>query len=138
MEKNEYRKAEFYLYNYLNTKDLIEKVEQEIIDNINISGNSWIKGITENNNTLENQVIKLIENKKIMEIKRWQVLNKEVLVFLFEKYPMYYKFLKMKYLDKLSIMEIQDSLKIDFERQKNIKDKLVVFIINLAKKRNLV
>lgn len=109
-----------------------------MINSVNVSGSAWRKGITVCNNTLENQVIKIIENKKILEFKRWQVLIKKVLVFLLQKYPKYYDFINLKYFQKQSKDEIEETLKFDFKKQKIIKDKLIEFVYKNAKMRNLV
>lgn len=138
MERYIYRKIEYYLYNFKNTDELIEEIREGLINAINVSGNSWRKGITVYNNTLENQVIKIIDNKKILEIKRWQVLNKKVLVFFMRKYPKYYRFTKLKYLEKKSKEEIEKTLNLDFKAQKVLKDKLIEFMYKNAKLRNLV
>lgn len=138
MNKIEYRKIEYYLYNYNNIDKLIEETKERLINNINVSGSAWRKGITACNNTLENQVIKIIENKEILEFKRWQVLIKKVLAFLLQKYPKYYDFINLKYLKKQSKDEIEKTLKFDFKKQKIIKDKLVEFVYKNAKMRNLV
>lgn len=132
------KKIAYYLYNYNNTEKLIEEIREGIISTINVSANSWRKGITNCNNTLENQIIKLVDNKKILDLKRWQVLNKKVLAFLLQKYPKYYEFIKLKYLENKSKEEIKETLKIDFKEQKNIKDKLFAFIEKNAKLRNLI
>lgn len=138
MNRNEYRKVEFFLYNFSNTDELIKEIEGKIIDNINVSGNTWKRGITVCNNTLENQVVKLVNNRKIRILKEWRVLNKMVLAFFYKNFPVYYQFLKMKYLEKKTKEEIQEKLKIDFKQQKRIKYKLLSFIIKKAKKRNMV
>lgn len=109
-----------------------------MINSVNVSGSAWRKGITVCNNTLENQVIKIIENKKILEFKRWQVLIKKVLAFLLQKYPKYYDFINLKYFKKQSKDEIEKTLKFDFKKQKIIKDKLIEFVYKNAKMRNLV
>ena len=138
MQKEIIKKISFYLYNYNNIYKLINEIKEGLISNINVSGNAWRKGITICNNTLENQVIKIVENKKIIEFKKWQVLIKKVLVFLFQKYPKYYYFINRKYLEKKSKDEIEESLKLDFKKQKIIKDKLIKFVYKNAKIRNLV
>ena len=124
MNKTDYKKIEYYLYNYSNIDKLIDEIKDGLINSVNVSGSAWRKGITVCNNTLENQVIKIIENKKILEFKRWQVLIKKVLAFLLQKYPKYY--------------EIEETLKFDFKKQKIIKDKLIEFVYKNAKMRNLV
>lgn len=138
MNKTDYKKIEYYLYNYSNIDKLIDEIKDGLINSVNISGSAWRKGITVCNNTLENQVIKIIENKKILEFKRWQVLIKKVLVFLLQKYPKYYDFINLKYFQKQSKDEIEETLKFDFKKQKIIKDKLIGFVYKNAKMRNLV
>lgn len=138
MNKTDYKKIEYYLYNYSNIDKLINEIKDGLINSVNVSGSAWRKGITVCNNTLENQVIKIIENKKILEFKRWQVLIKKVLVFLLQKYPKYYDFITQKYFQKKSKDEIERTLKFDFKKQKIIKDKLIEFVYKNAKMRNLV
>lgn len=138
MNKTDYKKIEYYLYNYSNIDKLIDEIKDGLINSVNVSGSAWRKGITVCNNTLENQVIKIIENKKILEFKRWQVLIKKVLVFLLQKYPKYYDFIIQKYIQKKSKDEIEQALKFDFKKQKIIKDKLIEFVYKNAKMRNLV
>ena len=138
MNKTDYKKIEYYLYNYSNIDKLIDEIKDGLINSVNVSGSAWRKGITVCNNTLENQVIKIIENKKILEFKRWQVLIKKVLAFLLQKYPKYYDFIIQKYFQKKSKDEIERTLKFDFKKQKIIKDKLTEFVYKNAKMRNLV
>ena len=138
MNKTDYKKIEYYLYNYSNIDKLIDEIKDGLINSVNVSGSAWRKGITVCNNTLENQVIKIIENKKILEFKRWQVLIKKVLVFLLQKYPKYYDFINLKYFQKQSKDEIEETLKFDFKKQKIIKDKLIEFVYKNATMRNLV
>lgn len=138
MNKTDYKKIEYYLYNYINIDKLIDEIKDGLINSVNVSGSAWRKGITVCNNTLENQVIKIIENKKILEFKRWQVLIKKVLAFLLQKYPKYYDFITQKYFQKKSKDEIEQTLKFDFKKQKIIKDKLIEFVYKNAKIRNLV
>lgn len=138
MNKTDYKKIEYYLYNYSNIDKLIDEIKDGLINSVNVSGSAWRKGITVCNNTLENQVIKIIENKKMLEFKRWQVLIKKVLVFLLQKYPKYYDFINLKYFQKQSKDEIEETLKFDFKKQKIIKDKLIEFVYKNAKMRNLV
>lgn len=138
MNKTDYKKIEYYLYNYSNIDKLIDEIKDGLINSVNISGSAWRKGITVCNNTLENQVIKIIENKKILEFKRWQVLIKKVLAFLLQKYPKHYDFINLKYFQNRSKDEIEQTLKFDFKKQKIIKDKLIGFVYKNAKMRNLV
>ena len=141
MTKQECKKIEFYLYNYnrinLLIKDLynynrinllIKEREMQIIDSINVSNKSWIKSLKGIGNTTEDQVIKLIEDNLIKEYKQWQVFIKKILAFLYEYKPLYYKYLKLKYLLEKDNKEIMRVLKINFEQLKILRIKLLTFI----------
>ncbi len=126
--EEEYKKIEFYLYNYHKINLLIKEREIQIIDSVNVSNNAWVKSLKETSNTIEDQVIKLIEDDLIKEYKEWQVFLKKILVFLCEKKMVYYKYLKLKYFLKKDDKEIMRALKIDSERLKILRVKLIEFI----------
>ena len=111
MNKTDYKKIEYYLYNYSNIDKLIDEIKDGLINSVNVSGSAWRKGIT---------------------------VCKKVLVFLLQKYPKYYDFISLKYFQKQSKDEIEETLKFDFKKQKIIKDKLIEFVYKNAKMRNLV
>ena len=85
MTEQEYKKVEFYLYNYHKINYLIKNREADLIDTINVSNNAWIKSIKDTSNTMEDQAIKIIDDNLIKEYKEWQVFLKKILVFLCEK-----------------------------------------------------
>lgn len=128
MTKQECKKIEFYLYNYNRINLLIKEREMQIIDSINVSNKSWIKSLKGIGNTTEDQVIKLIEDNLIKEYKQWQVFIKKILAFLYEYKPLYYKYLKLKYLLEKDNKEIMRALKINFEQLKILRIKLLTFI----------
>lgn len=138
MENEKIKKILFYLYNYENIDDLIEQRKTQIIDTVDISSTAWMKSRQGNGNTLEDQVIKLIEDPLIMEYKRWQVFLKNILVFLCKKSPTLYKFVNYKYFKKLEDDEILKALKIDFKKLIVLRSKLLELIYKNAKIRNLV
>ena len=65
MNKEKINKILFYLYNYNNIDNLIEKRKTDIIEKTNISSIAWRKSKQGNGNTLEDQVIKIIEDPVI-------------------------------------------------------------------------
>ena len=138
MNKEKINKILFYLYNYENIDDLIEQRKNEIIDTVNVSSVAWIKSKQGNGNTLEDQVIKLIEDPLILEYKRWQVFIKRMLVFLSLYKPTFYKYVFLKFMQKKENDEIMEALNLDFKQLKILKVKLLELILKNAKLRNLV
>ena len=45
MNKTEYKKIEYYLYNYNNIDELIDEIKDGLINSVNVSGSVWRKGI---------------------------------------------------------------------------------------------
>ena len=123
MNKEKINKILFYLYNYENIDDLIEQRKNEIIDTVNVSSVAWIKSKQGNGNTLEDQVIKLIEDPLILEYKRWQVFIKRMLVFLSLYKPILYKYVLLKFMQKKENDKISKALKLDFKNLKFLKVK---------------
>ena len=136
MTEQEYKKVEFYLYNYHKINYLIKNRETDLIDTINVSNNAWIKSIKDTSNTMEDQAIKIIDDNLIKEYKEWQVFLKKILVFLWEKKPIYYKYLKLKYFLNKDNLEIIKLMKIDSKKIKILKNKLIEFVFKMKNIEN--
>lgn len=134
MTEQEYKKIEFYLYNYHKINRLIREREIDLIDSINVSNTAWIKSINGTSNTIEDQAIKIIDDSLIKEYKEWQVFLKKILVFLCKKKPIYYKYLKLKYFLNKDDFEIIKLMKIDSKKIKFLKVKLIEFIYEIKNK----
>lgn len=136
MTEQEYKKVEFYLYNYHKINYLIKNRETDLIDSINVSNNAWIKSIKDTSNTMEDQAIKIIDDNIIKEYKEWQVFLKKILVFLCEKKSIYYKYLKLKYFLNKDDLEIIKLMKIDYKKIKILKNKLIEFVFKMKNIEN--
>lgn len=130
-------KIRFFLYNYFNTNEMIKEKENELINITNISANAWMKGryCKFNTNSVENQVIRIIEYEKY--IKRWHLLNCKVLIYLSKKHLKHYKFVELKYIEKKTENEIEKIMKIDSNGQRRIDEQVMQLIKKNAKIRNL-
>lgn len=137
MTEQEYKKVEFYLYNYHKINLLIREREMELIDSVNVSNNAWIKSLKETSNTTEDQVIKIIDDNLIKEYKEWQVFLKKILAFLCKNKPIYYKFLKLKYFLNKDELEIIKLMKIDSKGIKILKVKLIELIYKIKNNEKL-
>lgn len=71
MKSSIYKKTEYYLYNYKNIDKIIDEIRENIIDSINVSTYSHLIG----KNSLEEQAIKLVDNKKIYNLKKDKSYN---------------------------------------------------------------
>ena len=137
MQKDKINKLVFYLYNYNNIDRLIKEREYDIIDMTSVSYYTWIKSIKDEQNTPENQAIKLAEDKQIKEYKQWQEFIKQTLVFLYQNKPIYYKLLYLKYFKKYSNKHIVKILNINEKALKSLNAKLIDLIYKNAEKREL-
>ena len=66
MKEKVFKKVEYYLYNYKNIDDKIEEIRESIIESVNISTYSHLIG----KNSVEEQAIKLADNRKIYNLKK--------------------------------------------------------------------
>ena len=128
------KKIKFYLHNYYNIDKLIEERKECIIESINPTSRTWLM----NGNTLENQTIKLIEDWKIIEYKRWQVFLKEILVFLCNKNFLLYNIAVLYYMENENLEYILKTLKIDLKDFILLDKKLISLIYKNAEIRNMV
>ena len=128
------RKIKFYLHNYYNIDKLIEERKECIIESISPTSRTWLM----NGNTLENQTIKLIEDWKIIEYKRWQVFLKEILVFLCNKNFLLYNIAVLYYMENENLEYILKTLKIDLKDFILLDKKLISLIYKNAAIRNMV
>lgn len=128
------RKIKFYLHNYYNIDKLIEERKECIIESISPTSRTWLM----NGNTLENQTIKLIEDWKIIEYKRWQVFLKEILVFLCNKNFLLYNIVVLYYMENENLEYILKTLKIDLKDFILLDKKLISLIYKNAEIRNMV
>lgn len=137
MKQNIFKRTEYYLYNYSRINEIIEEIQQDIIDTVNISGNAWLRGKSSNSNTVENQAIALAENKKIYYLKKAKVIIGHYLKVFKERNPKRYKFIKMKYFDKASSIEIKKVLGYNDKQQTDITNTVVSFFYRQLKKAGI-
>ena len=126
-------KIRYYLYNYKIIDNMIDERRTEIIERCCSNLNNYMKGI----NTVESQAIALIEDKKINELKRWQVYIKNILVFFRQKNPLLYKFIILKYFNGKKNEEIKKILKLNLRQIKYLDDKVINFLIKMSEKENM-
>ena len=137
MKVNEYKKTEYYLYNYRNIDNIIKEIEDSIIDAVNISGSAWLRGRKNDSYTVENQAIRLAENKKIYNLKKVKAIIQYCLKIFKDKNLKRYEFIKMKYFDKASPLEIKKVLGYNEKQQADITNMVVSFFYKQFKKAEI-
>ena len=137
MKENVYKKVEYYLYNYKDIDNIIENIRESVIGTVNISGKAWLKGKTIDSNTVENEAIRLADNKKIYTLRKVKAVISHYMKVFKERNPKRYNFIKMKYFDKANPLQIERILKYDNKQQKDITDMVVSFFYRQFKKNNI-
>lgn len=124
----EFKTIEFFLYNYKNLDNMIKEVEKEYIDLISGSVATWLKSQNSDMNTLEDEVICMIDDNRINRYKKWQAFLKEMLVFLCDEYPIMYKFVLFKYIQKKDDNFIKCKLKLNDMEIKRVRKVIVYWL----------
>ena len=137
MKDNVYKKVEYYLYSYKDIDEIIEDIRERIICAVNISGSAWLRGKNRDSNTVENQAIRLADNKKIYNLKKAKAVITQCLKVFKSRNFKRYEFIKMKYLDKASPLEIKRTLGYNDKQQADITNMVVSFFYKQFKKAGI-
>lgn len=121
MRSDYYKKIERYLYHLYEPEVLVQDVRNYYISRMNVSKTTWLKG----QNSMENQVVKLMDSNQLKEIKRWLVFLKETLAFYKEEKPRFYGFIRLKYLRKRTDEDIQSVMKLNKKQLKELKNEVI-------------
>lgn len=137
MIEETYRKIEYYLYNYDYIDIKIKNIQLTISESdYNQNYTRWIKN---KSSSLEDQVIRNIgTEKRIYKLKQW----KNLITFILEWYKktdiLKYDFIRLKYLEKANFIKINQKLKLNLEKQKDIRAEILQYIFFVAIKKNML
>lgn len=133
MKDNIFKRTEYYLYNYKDIDKRIDEIREDIIDSVNISSYAHLSG----KNTLEEQAIKLADNRKIYFLKKAKIIIEHYLEVFKQRNSKRYEFIKMKYFDKASPIQIKKELGYNDKQQKDITNTVVSFFYRQFKKAGI-
>jgi len=133
VKENVYKRIEYYLYNYKNIDNKIEEIRESIIESVSISTHSHLIG----KNSVEEQAIKLADNRKIYNLKKAKAVISHYLKLFKSRNYKRYEFIKMKYLDKSSPLEIKRELGYNDKQQADITNMVVSFFYKKFKKAGI-
>lgn len=138
MRTKDFKLIEYQLYKYKSAEERIKEIEDEYIWKINGSNQAWLRGINNDENTFEEQVQKMIDDKKINKVKKWQEFIKGILAIFYVKKRTYYQFIKLRYFDLISDAEIMEYLGLDNKTFMILKEKVIFSIYLNALKENMI
>ena len=121
MRSDYYKKIEKYLYHLFEPEVLVQEVRDYYIARMNVSKTTWLKG----QNSMENQIAKLMDSKQLKEIKIWLEFLKDTLAFYKIEKPRFYGCIRLKYLRKRSDEDIQSVMKLDKKKFKELKNEVI-------------
>lgn len=133
MKEKVFKKVEYYLYNYKNIDNKIDEIRERIIESVNISTHSHLIG----KNSVEEQAIKLADNRKIYNLRKAKTIIVHYLRVFKSRNSKRYEFIKMKYFDKASPLEIKRVLGYSNKQQKDITNMVVSFFYKQFKKAGI-
>ncbi len=133
MKDSIFKKTEYYLYNYRDIDKKIDEIREDIIDSVSISSYAHLSG----KNTLEEQAIKLADNRKIYSLKKAKAIIEYYLKVFKQRNSKRYEFIKMKYFEKASPIEIKRVLGYNDKQQKDITNTVVSFFYRQFKKAGI-
>ena len=134
MKEKIYKKIEYCLYNYKNIDNIIEVIRNNIIKCIDISEDEWLRSKKKEANTVENVAIRIAENKTIIDLKKIKIIILHYMKVFKEKKPKIYKFIKLKYFENVTSIEITKKLNYNITQQNDITDMVVSFFYKQFKK----
>lgn len=133
MKENIYKKTEYYLYNYKNIDNIIMNIREDIIDSINVGKKAHLS----NSNSLEEQAIKLTDNIKIKNLKKAKFVIENSMEIFRNRNIKRYEFIKMKYFERCSPIEIMSKLGYSEKQQMDITNMVVLFFYRQFKKSEI-
>ena len=131
IDVNVSKKIKYYLYIYNDMEKMIRQMEIDIIDSSSGSVNTWLRGKHCFTNTIENQAITLASSRKLKELKEWKNNLGKILNYIYRYYPVFYKYIELKYFRNLKNKDIKKILKLDINMQNKI-DKNIISLIALC------
>ncbi len=136
MNSNTYNKIQKYLYNYKNIDKTINTIKLDMIDYNYLGYNNWLKAISNNGKTLENNIIDIENNHKILKLQKWKKLISEILEHYKETDNIKYQYICLKYFENKTIEEIQNKLKLNKKEQRDMQIVILqhIFLYSIKKK----
>lgn len=137
MSKQKYKQIEYHLYNFKRINMKIDEMKEKLNNfSYNHSFNKFIKYKCSN---VEREAIKRIElEKKIEKEEKWLELIENVLNEYKDKDKQKYDFIILKYIKKINKTIIERKLKLDFNKQGDMRKEILNHIFFVAVKKNLL
>lgn len=138
MNSNTYKKIQKYLYNYKNIDKTINAIKLDMIDYNHLGYNNWLKSISNNGKALEDKIIDIENNRKILKLQKWKKLISEILECYKKTDNIKYQYICLKYFENKNIEEIQTQLKLNKKEQRDMQTVILQHIFLYAVRKKLL
>lgn len=138
MNSNTYKKIQKYLYNYKNIDKTINAIKLDMIDYNYLGYNNWLKAISNNGKTLEDKIIDIENNRKILKLQKWKKLISEILECYKKTDNIKYQYICLKYFENKNVEEIQTQLKLNKKEQRDMQTVILQHIFLYAVRKKLL
>lgn len=138
MNSNTYKKIQKYLYNYKNINKTINAIKLDMIDYNHLGYNNWLKSISNNGKALEDKIIDIENNRKILKLQKWKKLISEILECYKKTDNIKYQYICLKYFENKNIEEIQTQLKLNKKEQRDMQTVILQHIFLYAVRKKLL
>ena len=135
--KSGIKKIEYYLkkYNLLELK-ISKLVDETDNQDYKQTYNIWLKN---KSSSLEDEAIRNIElEQRIYKVRKWQKLIDFVLNQYKSKDKEKYKFICLKYFNKLTPIKIKEIMNLDFNKQEDLRLEILNYMLAVAIKKNML
>ena len=134
MKSDYYKKIEKYLYRLYEPEVLVQEVRDYYIARMNLSTTAWLK----KSNSMENQIVKMMDSKQLNEIQKWVDFLKSLLTFFKNEKPEFYDFINFKYIEKRHNADIKKKMNINSELLKKLRGEVIKCIYIKAMEKGLI
>lgn len=138
MNSNTYKKIQKYLYNYKNIDKTINAIKLDMIDYNHLGYNNWLKSISNNGKALEDKIIDIENNRKILKLQKWKKLISEILECYKKTDNIKYQYICLKYFENKNVEEIQTQLKLNKKEQRDMQTVILQHIFLYAVRKKLL
>lgn len=111
-----------YLYNYQNLDNIIKNTQKNILD-INLNISQYKRSVSRSNKLIDQEKL-FQESTELRDLYFWKKNLDIIIKYVEIKFPELYKYIELRFFNKLERKEIKKLLNISFAEQEKLDRKL--------------